>query len=373
MGCGKILFFVTEDWYFVSHRLNLALAAMNAGYEVVLVTRIRENAGVIQEAGIRVISFENERRSMNPFSVFGQVMRLIKIYRKECPEIIHHVALKTVILGTVASLFCGKTRVINAITGLGWLYTSSGGVAALIGKAVRKVLPLLLNKTHIIVQNPDDKNWLTELGVSSKKICLIRGSGVDTKLFLPKANADEEVSVVLVARMLWDKGVNEFVEAAKILKQQGVNAKFILVGAPDPSNRASVPIQTLEEWNDLGVIEWWGKRNDMPEVLSGISIACLPSYREGLPKSLLEAAAAGLPIVATDVPGCREVVKDGGNGFLAPVRNSEVLAEKIGVIIKDHGLRKKMGKESRKMAEQQFSIEKVNSETLKLYQEVLSK
>ncbi len=368
----KLIFFVTEDWYFVSHRINLALDAINAGYDVVLVTRISEHVEAIQQAGIKVIPFENERKSINPFSIVGQVIRLIKIYRNERPDIIHHVALKTVILGTIASLFCRKSQVVNAITGLGWLYTSKGMVASVIGKVVSKLLPFLLNRSHIIVQNPDDRNWLVKLGVLESKICLIRGSGVDIKAFMPNTAIKEPVIVVLVARMLWDKGVKEFVEAANILKQQKVEARFILVGDPDPSNRASVPEEKLEEWNRSGVVEWWGRRSDVAKVLSEASIACLPSYREGLPKSLLEAASSGLPIVTTDVPGCREVVSNGVNGFLVPANDFQLLAEKIHAIIDDKDLRDEMGKESRRVAEQQFSIEKVNSETLTLYQEAAS-
>ena len=202
------------------------------------------------------------------------------------------------------------------------------------------------------------------------RLRLIRGAGVNIQTFYPKVPPFGPVVIVLVARMLWDKGVGEFVEAAHYLTKEGVNARFVLVGDPDPANPASIPEATLRNWQGQHGVEWWGRREDMPAVLQGAHIACLPSYREGLPKSLLEAAACGLPIVTTDAPGCREVVRDGVNGLLVPVRDSAALATALGKLIGDPALRRRMGEQSRLLAESEFGQEAIIAQTLAVYREV---
>lgn len=368
----KLMFFVTEDWYFCSHRLPLAIAAKEAGFDVSVVTRVREHGERIREAGIRLIPFENDRRTLNPLSLMSTIGRLVALYRRERPDIVHHVALKPVVLGTVAARLAGVRRVINALAGLGWLYSSNSRAAALLGFPVRRVLGRLLSRGHVIVQNPDDRAWLVGLGVPGALIHLIRGSGVDIQKFHPMPVVEGVPVVVLVARMLWDKGVGEFVEAARQIRQRGDQARFVLVGTPDSANPASIPKATLQEWAGEGMVEWWGRRNDMAKVLAQAHIACLPSYREGLPMSLLEAAACGLPIIATDVPGCREVVLHGENGLLVPPRNADVLADALSQLIHDPDRRAEMGRYSRDLAVEEFSVGRVISETLSLYREMLA-
>jgi glycosyltransferase involved in cell wall biosynthesis len=365
----KLLFVVTEDWYFISHRLPLAVAAQAAGFDVAVATRDGGKAEVIRSAGIRLIPFSLSRRGGNPLR---EVMALWCLYRRETPDLVHHVALKPVMFGALAAWLARVPAQVNAVAGLGWLFTSSGRVVRLVRPALRWVLARLLNRPHslTIVQNPEDRALLERSGVSAARLRLIRGAGVDIQFFYPVSPPPEPVCIVLVARMLWDKGVGEFVEAARRLTEAGVNARFVLVGDPDPANPASVPESTLRSWHGQHGVEWWGRREDMPTVLQAAHIACLPSfYGEGLPKSLLEAAACGLPIVTTDAPGCREIVRDGVNGLLVPVRDAPALAAALGKLIGDAELRRSMGEQSRARAETEFGLETVITQTLAVYRE----
>ena len=366
----KLLFVVTEDWYFVSHRLPLAVAAQAAGFDVAVATRAGQQADAIRNAGIRLIPFALSRRGGNPLA---EVMALWRLYRRERPDLVHHVALKPVMFGALAAWLARVPAQVNAVAGLGWLFTSSSRIVRLVRPLLRWVLARLLNRPHslTIVQNPEDQALLERSGVSASRLRLIRGAGVDLQIFYPVIPPVEPVCIVLVARMLWDKGVGEFVEAARRLTASKVNARFVLVGDPDPANPASVPESTLRNWHGQHGVEWWGRREDMPAVLQAAHIACLPSsYGEGLPKSLLEAAACGLPIVTTDAPGCREVVRDGVNGLLVPVRDAAALAAALEKLIGDAALRCRMGEQSRVRAETEFGLETVIAQTLAVYREV---
>ena len=364
----KLLFVVTEDWYFVSHRLPLAVAAQAAGFDVAVATRGGQQADVIRNSGIRLIPFSLSRRGGNPLR---ELMSLWRLYRSEKPDLVHHVALKPVMIGSLAAWLARVPAQVNAVAGLGWLFTSSSGIVRLIRPALRWILAHLLNREHsqTIVQNPEDRALLVRSGVPARRLRLIRGSGVDTQAFYPVMPPPGPVCIMLTARMLWDKGVGEFVEAARSLTVSGVDARFVLVGEPDPANPASVPEPTLRNWHGKHGVEWWGRRDDMPAVLQAAHIACLPSYREGLPKSLLEAAACGLPIVTTDAPGCREVVRDGVNGLLVPVRDSAGLAAALRKLIDTPSLRREMGAQSRLRAELEFAQETVIAQTLAVYRE----
>lgn len=367
---SKLLFFVTEDWYFCSHRLTLAVAAREAGFEVVVVTRVREHGEVIRRAGLDLIPFEISRRGMNPFMELGALIRLTAIYRRGKPDLVHHVAMKPVLYGTLAARLAGVPHIVNALAGMGWLFTSAKLMARFIKPLVRLSFRFLLRQTSVIVQNPDDAALMASVGLG--RVCLIRGSGVDTEVFLPMPEPKGTPLVVLPARMLWDKGVGEFVEAARQLKARGVVARFALVGEPDPENPATVPEAQLAAWHAETVIEWWGQRANMPQVYAQAHIVCLPSYREGLPKSLLEAAACGRPIVTTDVPGCREIVRNGGNGVLVPVRDAPALAEALASLIADPDMRRRMGESGRAIAVSEFSQERVIAETLAAYREAMA-
>lgn len=364
----KILFVVTEDWYFVSHRLPLAVAACEAGYNVAVATRARQHAETIRKAGVRLIPLELSRRAGNPLLEF---LGLLLLYRRERPDIVHHIALKPVFLGALAGRLAGLHAQVNAVAGLGWLFISRSRMARLVSPVIRWMLARLLSAPRCltIVQNPDDAELIKQAGVPESHLRMIRGAGVDTGKFFPSPESPGPICVVLATRILWDKGVGEFVESARQLKQEGVKARFVLVGDPDPDNPASVPEATFHAWQEEKVVECWGHRDDMSTVFQAAHVVCLPSYREGLPKVLLEAAACARPIVTTDVPGCREVVREGENGLLVPVRDVQALSEALLRLINNSELRAQMGKCSRDIAVKEFSLEYVIAETLNIYKE----
>jgi glycosyltransferase involved in cell wall biosynthesis len=367
----KLLFVVTEDWYFVSHRLALGIAAVNLGYEVVVATRVRDHGDVILNAGIRVIPFELSRRSGNPFK---EIWKLFQLYQNESPQIIHHVALKPAIYGSIASWLAYSNATVNAISGLGWIFTSSRWTVRMLRPPIRWIMGRALSRAGgiTIVQNTQDRDLLNYAGVNEKNIRLIPGAGVDVDVFYPEPKTEGIPCVMLVARMLWDKGIGEFVEAARILADQGVEARFILVGDTDFANPAAIPEEVLLDWRGKWGVDYWGRREDMPTVWQSAHIACLPSYREGMPKSLLEAAACGLPIVTTDVPGCQEVIVDGQEGLLVQPKDAKSLAKALKYLIEQPALRRSMGEKARKRAEALFCQEQVIAATLKIYSELLA-
>lgn len=369
-----LLLFVTEDWYFVSHRLALAVAAQAAGYNVAVVTRVRDHDDVIRCAGLRLIPFENVRSSLNPFKEVLTLARLILLYRRERPDLVHHVAMKPVLYGSVAARFAGNPPTINALAGMGWLFTSGTGIARWLKPAVRRALAWVLRTGVTLVQNPDDALLVSQLGVPESRIRRVAGSGVDLQQFRPRespSDNDGPPIVVLPARLLWDKGVGDFVEATRLLRAKGIAARFLLAGEPDPLNPASISAEQVARWRQEGVVEAPGWVTDMPALLASCDVVCLPSYREGLPKSLIEAAAAGKPIVTTDVPGCREIVRHGDNGLLVPPRNPEALADALARLIESPGLRRQMGARGRIRAEQEFGLDRVIRQMLALYDEAL--
>ena len=370
-GVGrKILFVVTEDWYFCSHRLPLAQAALAQGHDVAVVTQVTNHRQPIEDAGLRLLPLRFRRSGRNPLADLGTLISLWRIYRRERPDLVHHVSLKPVIYGSIAARLAGVDRVVNALTGLGYVFTSTDGFARLLRMLLSPLLGLALKRrgSITILQNADDRRTLVDEGLLAEgQAVIIRGSGVDTEQFRPGGHKGPVVQVVLASRLLRDKGVAEFAAAACRLMEQGVEARFILIGETDPENPAAIPVATLDTWRRAG-IECWGRREDMAAILAGADIACLPSYREGLPKVLLEAASCALPIITTDAPGCREVVVDGVNGFLVPVRDVEQLTERLARLIADAELRRCMGAAGRARVERCFALPKVIDETLGLYE-----
>ena len=290
----KLIYLVSEDQYFVSHRLPLAQAAKAAGYEVTVLTRCGTAVRTIREAGLTVIDFAMQRRGLSPLGLLREAWQLAAIYRGERPQLVHHVALRSVVVGALAARLAGVSAVVAALTGLGYLFTAEreGHWAR---RLLEKALPWILRPARVIVQNPADRALLEKLGVPRARLRLIPGSGVDVVAFRPVGRAPNPTPVVLMpSRMLWDKGVGEFVEAARALRGRG---RFALAGDTDAGNPSAVPVETLRIWQQEGVIEWWGRQKDMPAVLARVDIVCLPSYREGMPKALLEAMACGLHCV----------------------------------------------------------------------------
>lgn len=370
----KLLFVVTEDWYFCSHRLSIAREALKQGYEVVVATRVDRHGEDIVSEGIKLIPLQLQRRSTNPFNEFAAVTQLIGIYRREKPDIVHHVAIKPVLYGSLAARFACVPHVVNALAGMGYIFTSNQLKARLLKPVIWSAFRFLLNRkcSRLVLQNQDDCTMFSRSSlVGSKRIRLIRGAGVDTKAYPCVPEPAGIPMVVLPSRMLWDKGVGEFVDAAKLLQNRGVDARFVLVGDADPHNPAAIPKERLIAWNNSGIVSWWGRRDDMPDVFAQSHIVCLPSYREGLPKALLEAASCGRPIVTTDTNGCREVVRHDENGFLVPVGSTIELADVLQILIENPGLRLEMGAHGREMVINEFTVERVVAETMAVYEEFL--
>lgn len=372
----KIIFFVTVDWFFCSHFLGRAIGARNAGYEVLVLTDVNRHGEIIRNAGLQLLPLPISRNSVNPFSALITLLRIVRVYRRERADLIHHVALKPILLGSVAATLAGCRGVINAVVGGGYVFTSPHPFARMLRPFLSMGLRLLLNPlgSRVVFENGDDLDNFANAGfVRRQDAVLIRGAGVDPSGFQLAGETHSLPVVVLVARLLWDKGIGEFVEAARILHQHGLKARFVIVGDPDPENRACIDSATLEVWREEGAVELWGFRRDIPQILAQASVACLPSYREGLPKSLLEAMAAGLPCVTTDVPGCREAVRDGDNGLLVPPKDWRALAVALEHMIRNPEHARKMGQRGRERLEQEFSAQHVNESTLALYREMLAK
>lgn len=369
----KLLFWVTEDWFFCSHRLPLAVAALARGYDVVVVTRVKDHGHLIENSGLRLVPLEINRYGLNPVKDLFPLLRIIRIYFQERPDLVHHVAVKPVLYGSIAARMTRVKGIVNAFAGFGYLFSSNDRKIRWIRPIVKAVFRWTLGskRMHFIVQNEDDRSLLeTITGAQRQQVYLVPGSGVDTTVFKPVDKLEGIPVVVLVSRLLRDKGVEEFVAAANILKQRNVEARFILVGDSDFENPAGISAAKLEAWQRDQVIEWWGRRSDIAEIFAQSHIACLPSYREGLPKVLIEAAAAGLPIVTTDVPGCRDVVAHDHNGLLVPVYAVDALADALARLIDSPSLRQSMGDAGRIRAENEFALEKITGQIIDLYQHV---
>jgi len=323
----------------------------------------------MQAMGIRWLRFPLARRGLNPLAEIQTAMRLLKLYWQENPDLVHQFTVKCVLYGSLVCRILGIRSVVNSVTGLGYVFMEGGGARRWLRGLIKSSYRLVLRRTWVIFQNPDDRSvFLESRLVDPKRVTLIRGSGVDLQHFSPRPEPSGIPLVVLPARMLWDKGVGEFVAAARTLQAEGLHARFALVGDSDNENPASVHASQLRAWEKEGVIEWWGWKENMADVYAQAAIICLPSYREGVPKTLIEAAACGRPIVTSDVPGCREVVRQGENGLLVPARDAGALAEVLMGLLQSPEMRREMGICSRKIAEKKFSMELVISQTFAVYQ-----
>lgn len=373
-GKPRILFVVNVDWFFLSHRLPIALAAKEAGAEVIVAAGDTGKGEEIKKHGLSFLPVPFSRKGTNPFGEARTLFALMGLYRRIKPDLIHHVSIKPVIYGSIAARILGNVPVVNAIPGLGFVFSSpeaSQVLRFIVKLAYRLALSYPNSKT--IFQNADDMHRCIEEGlVQEEKAILIRGSGVNCNLFRPSPIPSGPPVVLLASRMLWDKGIGDFVEAARLLHHSHPEVRFVLVGKMDEGNPTSIPLSTLNGWINEGVIEWWGQREDMPHVLSQAHIVVLPSfYGEGLPKVLLEAAASARPIIATDIPGCREIVRHDINGILVPPRNIQALADAISKLLSAPELMRYMGEAGRAIAEEEFAEEIVIAQTLELYRKLL--
>lgn len=371
----RLLFVITEDWFFTSHFLERGAAAVRAGYEVAVATRRTTKSGLIEAHGITVIPIDFSRRGLNPLGELRTALRLRRIVRRFRPDIVHNVALKPVVTGTFGELLAGAPRIVNAPVGMGHVFTTEGHGPRLVRPLLKLLLRRLLNPhgSCVIIENEDDLHDLVAgRFVRPNSIWLVKGAGVDVNAFRPGEEPAGPITVLLVARMLRDKGVLEFVEAARRVRGERPGTRFVIVGGPDAGNPSSFRESDMRRWEESGDVECLGFRDDVAELLSACHIACLPSYREGLPKSLLEATAAGKPIVTTDVPGCRSVVHDGVNGLLVPARDAGALARAIVRLVDSPPLRAAMGAAGRRRAELEFSSTAIIDQTLRIYAGMVS-
>jgi glycosyltransferase involved in cell wall biosynthesis len=363
-----LVFLLTEDWFFASHFWVRGLAAKAAGWRVILIARESEATARIRASGIEVIPVPFIRRRLNPFAELGFALQLAKLYRQIRPDLLHHIALKPIVIGGLAAWLAGRRKIVNAPVGLGFVYSSDKFLAKVLKPLVWLGLRLTLTPkgARVIFENPDDLQALSETGmVRTEAAVLIRGAGVDIEIFAPAPEPQGPVRVILIARMIREKGVADFAAAARLLKGK---AEFVLVGAPDPGNPNTVTEGELRGWEAEGLVTWLGPRRDVADLLRGAHIACQPStYGEGLPKSALEAMASGKPLVATDMPGCREAVVHGETGFLVPPRDPAALAAALERLISDAGLRARFGAAARRRAEQSFSDAVICAQTLSVY------
>jgi glycosyltransferase involved in cell wall biosynthesis len=368
----RLVFVVNVDWMFVSHRLAIAKAAAAAGYDVHLVTSVTADTTGLSRAGVTVHSIGMDRTSSDVMGSLRLVWQLYGIFRRLKPDVVHLVTIKPVLFGGVAARLAGIPKVVVAISGLGFVFIRQGWKASIRRALVLCVYRIALKSRRVvvIVQNPADRAFIGEMAVvSPDRVRLIAGSGVDLQQFSVAPQPSGVPVALLPARLIVEKGIHEFVEAARMLARRGLKARFCLVGAIERSHPAGIPANIVESWVAEGLIEYWGHRPDMPTVLSLATVVVLPSYREGMPKALLEAAACGRAVITCDVPGCREAIEPGKTGMLVPARDPLSLADAMAAMIRDPELCHEMGRAGRARAERLFDVEDVVRRHLDIYRE----
>jgi glycosyltransferase involved in cell wall biosynthesis len=372
----RVLFLLASDWYFYWHRLGVAERIAARGYEVHVATPDGRFRALIEAAGLRFHPIQIDRQGLNPLRDVATIKDVVELYRELSPDLVHHVAVKPIIYGSIAAKITGVPVIVNAMPGLGYVFVSRQLTARLIRPGIAAAFRFLVNapNTKVIVENHDDlKRWVAWGVMRPDRVVVSPGCGVDVETFRPGAEPPGLPLVILPARLLFYKGVAEFVQAARILKARGAQARFALVGEGDEGNPACVPSDLLRQWQKEGVVELFGWHDDMAQVLAQCHIVCLPSHGgEGVPRSLLEAAASGKPIAATNVSGCRDAVRDGENGFLVPPRQAGPLADAIERLVRDGDLRRLMGERGRERALKEFSVAIVAAQTLQVYDELFA-
>jgi glycosyltransferase involved in cell wall biosynthesis len=367
----KLVYLVTEDWYFVSHRLPMARAAARAGFEVHVATRVAKHRDTIEREGFVVHPLHWERGSLDPLHLIRIVREVRNLYRSLGPALTHHVALAPTIVGSLAARRMPFPQ-LKALAGLGFAYTSRGWKARLIRPVFSALLRALLRRPQAtaLVQNPDDRKALQALGIPPDKIVLVAGSGVDSDALQPLPEPPGTITAAFVGRLLHDKGLTTLIAAHRLLRERGTPVRLLIAGEADPANPASIPETTLKQWKTVDGVQFLGHA-DVREVWSEAHIAVLPSRREGLPLSLLEAAACGRPLVATDVPGCREIARPDVSALLVPPDDPAALADALGQLAANSELRRKLGDGARHLVETDFSSTRIGGEIAALYRRLI--
>ena len=376
MKTPKLLFLVNVDWFFVSHRLPIAIEAISKGYEVHVATTVTSKRAMLEELGLIVHDIDIPRSSISIYAALKNLLEIISLFRHIKPSIVHLVTIKPILLGGIAARIAKVDGVVAAISGLGFVFIDQGYFAELRRLFVKIIYRISLghHNLQIICQNVNDFQDIQEItNLPNTAFSLINGSGVSLKQFKYVPLDSQQIpKIIMASRLLKDKGVNEFVAAAKIVKNSNIKAKFILVGEPDPENPSSIEMGVIADWIESGTIEYWGQREDMHNVLSQATIVVLPSYREGFPKILIEAAACGRAVITTDVPGCRDAIYNNITGLLVPSKNIESLAQAVTSLVSNLSDCHKMGLEGRKMAEEKFDSNIITAEHFCIYNQLLS-
>jgi glycosyltransferase involved in cell wall biosynthesis len=373
----KVILFANTDWYLYNFRRSLVQALRESGCEVLMVSPSGSYGEKLLALGLRWQPLPMNRRSLNPLREAALLWHLVRLLRRERPDVMHGFTIKCAIYGSLAARLAGVPARVNAVAGMGYVFISSAPKARLLRPIVRALLKLALGgrNARLILQNPDDVALFAQAGlVDPARVRLIPGSGVDTVRFAPDPASvpRDRVRVLLPARLLWDKGLAEYAEAARLLRQRQVPADLLLAGDPDPGNPAAVPEYAVRAWVEEGLLDWLGHVTDMPTLLRSVQIVVLPSYREGLPKGLIEAGACGCALIATDVPGCREVVEHEVDGLRVPVQDGVALADAIERLVRDASLRVRLAARAREKIIVKFDEKWIISKTLAVYRELIA-
>ncbi|MGJ5136699.1 glycosyltransferase family 4 protein [Bradyrhizobium oligotrophicum] len=369
----RLLYVANEDYAFLMHRLPMARAAREAGYEVHVATNVNAGAAAIAAERFVLHPIPFRRGGLSPSSALPTIRAIRAVEAAIRPDVVHHSGLQSSVLGSLATL--GRTTpVVNAMTGLGYVFTSASWRSRLLKQSLLWLLPRLMNRTPscVLVQNPDDRQALQAMGVRGDKITLIPGSGVDTDRFQPLPEPDGPITFGFAGRLLTDKGVRALVAAHRMLRQQGRDDRLLIAGSPDPANPASVSAEEVEAWRKEPGITLLGQIKDITELWRRCHIAVLPSHREGLPVSLLEAAACGRPLISTDAPGCREIAIHGQTGLSVPVEDAPALAQAMAQLATSPELRARYGAAARQMVEDKLSARIIGRSVVALYDRLTS-
>src|SRR5580704_1766687 len=367
----RLLYVVNEDWAFLLNRLTMARAAQKAGFEVHVATRVNDGARAIEAEGFTLHPIPLRRGGISPLSAIPAILALRQITARIEPDIAHHSGLQCCVYGAIAA-FGRKFPYVSALTGMGYVFTSATWRTCLLRTVLKRLLPSLMNRPGdvVLVQNPDDRAALLDLGIRRDRIVLIPGSGVDTDALQPMPEPDGPITYGFAGRLLTDKGIRALVAAHDIVRRQGLETDLLIAGNPDPANPASVSLQEVNKWTQRPGITWLGHIKDISSLWKRCHFAILPSPREGLPGSLMEAAACGRAMIATDAPGCREIVIDDQTGLMVPIEDPKALAQAVVKLATSPDLRARYGKAARELVVSKLSVKIIGEQVVQLYNDL---
>tara|TARA_B100000700_G_C14992345_1_gene831955 strand:- start:246 stop:1424 length:1179 start_codon:yes stop_codon:yes gene_type:complete len=374
----KILLVANSSWYIYNFRLPLIKALKDKGYEVVIVSPEDKYTNILQKNNFKTRKWILSRVSLNPILEMNSIIDLIKIYSKEKPKLVHHFTIKACLYGTIAAKLAGIYFVINAITGLGHVFLGNRKRNILLRRLLKPIYRgvFMARRSTVVFQNADDQERLIELGITDdSRSRLIRGSGVDINYFQPKKNFvgtfSNPLQILFPSRLIKEKGIEELLQACEGLWKEGIDIELLIAGAEDDGNRSSLNKEDIDVLSREKRIKCLGHIDDMKSLYSSCDIVVLPSWREGLSRALIEAAAMEIPIITTDVPGCRDVVDHGKSGLLVPLKNHKAIALAIKLLIENPKLARKFGQEAREKVVNEFQVSLVNKSTLDQYEFLL--